>query len=73
MNLKYSCRGKNNGVYNKETAPSPDLVGKTRRTGCGYVLNNLIDELPEDGKQHEIECPKCGNVSEVTKTKPEQE
>jgi len=73
MSLVYKCRGPVVGVYSKEIAPSPDLIGKPQRAGCGTVLNKLIDLVPADGAEHEVECPDCGAVSRVSKTPEDQE
>lgn len=35
---------------------------------CRKNLTALIAALPQDGNEHEIKCPKCGNISRVIRT-----
>lgn len=39
--------------------------GPGARLGCGYPLDDLIDSLPIG--EHEISCPKCGNLISIAK------
>ena len=73
MSLNFTCRGPAAGVYSKDLAPKPELIGKPRRTGCGAVLNKLIDQVPADGKDHKVKCPECDTVCVVKKTPEDKE
>lgn len=35
---------------------------------CGRNLAALIAEVPQDGDEHEITCPRCGSVARVIRT-----
>lgn len=37
-------------------------MDKAHRKPCGYDFNNLILMEPLDGKEHEVECPDCGQL-----------
>jgi hypothetical protein len=39
-------------------------VARARR-GCGADLTGLIAQVPENGREHEITCPVCGNRAKV--------
>lgn len=70
MKASFTCRGKPAGVYNKKEAQSlgkPDIEGHKKRGGCGHNLDKLFAAVPADGKEHERECPKCGNVFPIKK------
>jgi hypothetical protein len=30
------------------------------RLGCGFDVTPLMEEVPWDGQQHYVDCPKCG-------------
>ena len=53
---KYKCRG-------------PRVKDSTDRVGCGTILNDLINEVQQDGEVHEITCPSCGTVISVRRAK----
>ena len=53
--LKYRCKG-----------PRKDETSMERR-GCGADLTELIAVVAEDGRPHAIKCPKCGNMSSVSR------
>ncbi len=36
---------------------------------CGYDLTDMINAIPADGLDYQIECPECGNKS-LVKTVP---
>lgn len=50
--LKYVCNGVR--VYQEK-----EYLG---RKGCGQDLTPLIADIPADGKDYAVTCPKCGNV-----------
>lgn len=67
------CRGPVIGVYSKQEAAAlkrPVLAGHKKRKGCGADLAKLIAQIPQDGKDHDLKCPRCGNVSRVMRTPP---
>ncbi len=44
---------------------------ETRIVPCGQDLTALYAEVPADGHEHFVQCPKCGTVGRVTKYPPE--
>lgn len=32
---------------------------------CNTDITGLIEAVPVDGADHEVKCPRCGNVSSV--------
>jgi hypothetical protein len=34
--------------------------GPKDRLRCGFDVTSLMEEVPWDGQQHFVECPKCG-------------
>jgi hypothetical protein len=57
---KYRCRG---------PRVEEDSI---ERKGCGASLDKIIDKVKDDGENHGIECPKCGNLSSVRKVPLEE-
>jgi predicted RNA-binding Zn-ribbon protein involved in translation (DUF1610 family) len=61
----------------EEGLPHVFTIGKTFGLGqdgyafmkenCGANITKQVQEVPEDGEVHEIECPNCGNKAEVRK------
>ena len=49
--------------------------GKTNEAGkhvpCGYILNDLIEKIPEDGEDHLVPCPACGRRARIMRTPAE--
>ena len=86
--VKYKCRGwrgKDVPGFEKEMAKleakeqdkelakrRTEYLGK-ERVGCGQDITKLIVAMPHDGKDHEIECPRCGHVSVNHTTPPATE
>ena len=56
--LQYVC----NGV---QVLQDKEYLG---RKGCGQDLTQLIDDIPSDGKNYDVTCPKCGNVGTHMRT-----
>ncbi len=61
-----------NGAVVLDNAGEPviDRI-ETRIVPCGQDLTALYAEVPADGQEHFVRCPKCGNVGRVTKHPPE--
>lgn len=57
------------------TDPKDSVKPKTETVieNCGQRLNELIEQVPFDGLDYEITCPKCGNVMTVMRTPIENE
>jgi hypothetical protein len=61
----------------EEGLPHIFTIGKTfglgidgkafMRKDCGTNITKLVQEVPEDGEVHEVECPTCGNKAQVHK------
>ena len=67
----FTCNGPVKGVHTEQSAKAAGnavMVGHRRRIGCGASLSEAIDALPGDGKEHEVKCSVCGNISRVRKT-----
>lgn len=37
---------------------------------CGADLTDLIEAIPADGNDHDVECPKCHHISHNSKSIP---
>lgn len=44
----------------KTTVMEQFVTNQGRRLGCGFDVTTLMEEVPWDGQQHFVECPKCG-------------
>ncbi len=64
----YKCNGPYKLHDNGQVVMREDGTGE--RAGCGAPLSELIGVIPEDGKDHDLKCPKCGNISSVMRTPP---
>lgn len=42
------------------------------RHDCGTDLTVLIEAVPADGLDYDVECPKCGTSTRVMRTPPEE-
>jgi hypothetical protein len=56
--IRYFCNGPR--VYQEG-----EFIG---HKGCGADLTAAFAALPADGRDHEIECPRCGTVGVHMKT-----
>ena len=75
--MTYICQGPLIGTYTEEEAQSlgrPDIAGHNKRgvqagngliVPCGTDITDLIEAVDTDGADHDITCPRCGNVSRI--------
>lgn len=57
--IRYYCAGKRRDDGSRES--------------CGTDITDLIRAVPEDGKDYETTCPKCGCVASVMRSPPATE
>jgi hypothetical protein len=38
------------------------------RIHCGFDISAMIRNIPKNGKEYQIACPKCGNLITVQRT-----
>ncbi len=66
-NITYTCKGPHLLQDGSMIKVATDEAGIALRQGCGADLTVLIAAVPADGKDHDVKCPKCKNVSSVMK------
>lgn len=75
--MQYICQGPVAGTYTEDEAKAagrPEMAGHNKRgvksgngliVPCNTDITGLIEAVPVDGADHEVKCPRCGNVSSV--------
>lgn len=68
MRPQFTCRGALPALVREKVVAAlaagqekeARILDELGRIGCGASLDEIHAAIPEDGKEHSAECPKCG-------------